>query len=71
MMAPVLNDMLMSVLRKLLFGLGAILVSKGYFTEAEVAGYVPDLVSVLAGAVIALGAAGWSLLNKYKTSKTS
>ena len=68
-MNPVVQDMLMSVVRKLLVSLGTILISKGWFTEAEVAGYIPELAAQLVGLLMVLAASGWSLWNKYRASK--
>jgi hypothetical protein len=58
-MSPVVNDMIMSLVRKGLVALGTWLVSKGVFEHAEWETYT-------AGLTIAIVGAGWSLWNKWQ-----
>lgn len=57
-MPPIVQDMLMSLVRKGLVIAGTYIISHGIFTAAEWENYAAGL------AVIVVGAA-WSLLNKY------
>jgi hypothetical protein len=58
-MTPVVNDMLMSLVRKGLVVVGTWLVSRGVFQSAEWETYA-------AGLTIAIVGAGWSLWNKWQ-----
>lgn len=61
-MNPLIQDMLMSLLRKGLVVLGTYLVSHGIFTGPEWQNYAAGLATILLGA-------GWSLYNKYVLHK--
>ena len=61
-MPPIVNEMLMSLVRKALVALGTWLVSRGVFEQAEWDAYVPGLVILVVGA-------GWSLYNKWKAQQ--
>lgn len=61
-MNPLVQDMLMSLLRKGLVAAGTYLVTHGIFTQNEWANYSVGLATLLLGA-------GWSLWNKYLAQK--
>jgi hypothetical protein len=61
-MNPLIESMLMSLVRKALVVVGTYIVATGVFSETEWLNYAAGLAPMLVGA-------GWSLWNKYRASQ--
>lgn len=61
-MSPIVNSMVMSLVRKGLVMLGTWLMSQGLVGQAEWETQIAGLTAIIVGA-------GWSLWNKYKAAK--
>jgi hypothetical protein len=60
-MSPIVQNMLMSLVRKAIVGAGVLVVERGWTTSGEWESYVPGLV----GASMVVVGAGWSLWLKF------
>ena len=68
-MNPVVQQIIMSLIRSGLMAVAGVLIARGIWTESEADGYVRELVPMLVPVVAAIGVAAWGAARAYSKQK--